>query len=110
MEMSDQPSIYQTVSNDDNVTNQMQKTWIVRHWDEERLVIIRSDRSTYSRPPNQKLHSKYEKFVFIFLKRKELQDIYKILKFYPYITLVLLKWRKMNFGVIFLGRVSFRVR
>ena len=46
---------------------------------EERLVIIRSDRSTYSRPPNQKLQSKYEKFVQTFqldsLKRKELQDM-----------------------------------
>ena len=46
---------------------------------EERLVIIRSDRSTYSRPPNQKLWSKYEKFVQTFqldsVKRKELQDM-----------------------------------
>jgi len=45
----------------------------------EKLVIIRSDRSTYSRPPNQKLHSKYEKFVQTFeldsVKRKELQEM-----------------------------------
>ena len=46
---------------------------------EERLALIQSDRSTYSRPPNQKLQTKYEKFVQTFqldsVKLKELQQM-----------------------------------